>query len=443
MKYAHLFATAAVVLSLAGVAQAQQLSQAEIRAAADDLAAKMEASYVFPDIARQYAERVRAQAASGAYDALNQPGDLAAAFDSDLRHVHVDAHLRVSLNEREALPEGQLVRRMPGEQAFGEERWLGDGVAYLRINLLPDDEASQQRMAAIMDQYADARALILDLRTCRGGSLEVMDVLFSRLFAAPTRLLNMDTRTGAAPELEDDFAADPAHLRRESAPEGITRAVHWAVPTAPVNSLADAQVYVLTDFTASACEHLSLALRTTGRATLVGATTRGAGHYGGERTFGEDRFVVWLPVGRTYVAATDWDWEGHGIEPDRAVEPAEAPNSVLAELGVAQSEASAEVAQPRMPQMRRVQAAPGQPSYGFALAPPRGGEAALPILDILDGSIAAGAGVQRGDRILSLNGTPVSQIPPADFRDFMRADPLVLVVERSGAELTFELSMPG
>jgi C-terminal processing protease CtpA/Prc len=443
-RAAILCTTAALFFSgLAAAAEAQQLDRAEIRAAARDLAANMEESYVFPDIARNYAERLRERAESGNYDALTDPAQLAAALQSDLRAVHADAHLRVGVNDRAPLPEGQTVRMMSGEEAIVQERWLGDGVAYVRFNVLPSDEASQQRMAAILDQFADARALILDVRGCRGGSLEVMDILFSRLYAEPTRLLNMDTRTGANPEMEAEFAAVPDLLRREDAPAGITRFVHWAVPTSPVHSLSDARVYVLTDRTASACEHLSLALKNTGRATLVGGTTRGAGHYGGEQTFGDDRFFVWLPIGRTYVAETNQDWEGVGVAPDRAVAPADALNVVLAELGVAQSTASAEVDQAPAPMMRRVEAAPGQRRYGIALTPPQGGEQSLPIVEVVAGNVAAEAGVRAGDRILSLNGTPVSQIPPGEFINYMRSPQLVMVVDRAGQQLTFEMSLTG
>jgi C-terminal processing protease CtpA/Prc len=255
----------------------------------------------------------------------------------------------------------------------------------------------------------------------------------------------MDTRTSANPELERDFAGAPGVLRPEPAPAGITRFVHWAVPTTPVSDLADARVFVLTDFTASACEHLALALQSSGRGTLVGATTRGAGHFGGEQDFGDGRFQVWLPVGRTYVAATDWDWEGVGVAPDRAVAPADALNVVMAELGVAQSAASAEVSQPAMPM--RVARAPGgpqgRPSYGIAMAPPRGGEQALDIFDVVADRPAAAAGLRAGDRIVSVNGTAVSQLAPGQFETAMRASPLTLGIRRGEEELSFTLTLGG
>jgi hypothetical protein len=336
-------AALALALSANGGAGAQILAhnaigvidRAGVRAAVEQLAERMEASYVFPEVASQYATFLRARSAQGAYDQITDPALLAQTLGADLNGVHRDAHLRVTMASPAPSGEAAPRRELPtGNEAFGDERWLADGVAYIRFTVLPEDEASQARMGQILDRFADARVLVLDLRRCFGGSTEVMDVLFSRIYGQPTELVTMDTRTGANAELESEFTGQ-ATMHRADAPQGITRYVHWAQPTTPVNSLSDARIYVLTGRTASACEHLSLALKATGRATLVGGTTVGAGHFGGEQSFGDDRFQVWLPVGRTYVGATNQGWEGVGVTPDRAVSPDDALNVVLQDVGVA------------------------------------------------------------------------------------------------------------
>jgi C-terminal processing protease CtpA/Prc len=435
-------AAAALVLSLSvnGGAGAQSLAhnaigvidRAGVRAAVEQLADRMEASYVFPEVASQYATFLRARAAEGAYDQITDPALLAQTLGADLNGVHRDAHLRVTLASPPRAEGETRVQPPAGEDAFGDERWLADGVAYIRFTVLPEDQASQQRMGQMLDRFAEARVLILDLRRCFGGSTEVMDVLFSRIYGEPIELVTMDTRTGANPELEAEFVGQ-ASMREAAAPRGVTRYVHWALPTTPVNSLADARVYVLTGRTASACEHMSLALKATGRATLVGGTTSGAGHYGDDQVFGDGRFQVFLPVGRTYVAATGQDWEGQGIAPDRAIAPDQALNMVLQELGVAQTTST--------PQPDRVEVMPG-PRYGLMLQPPRGGEASLTVGGVEPNSIAAQAGVRAGDRILSLNGTAVSQIAPDALGAYMRASPLTLVVDRAGQQVTIEMRRP-
>lgn len=435
------FGVAALALAGAAIddAHAEPLTRAEIRAAVDELAGAMARGYVFPDIAEQYAAHLRAQANAGAFDADTDPEALAAALTRDMNGVHPDAHLHVIVTEPQADEPAPMRGPPPASTAFNDERWLSDGVAYVRIAGFPANAAAAQRMTEILDRFESARTLILDARRCPGGGLEAMDVLFSRLYAQPTPLLNMDTRSGADEELNGDPDESSPTLRPEPAPPGLTRLVHWAAPTDPVSPLANARVFVLTDRTASACEHMALALQASGRATLVGATTRGAGHYGGEASFGGGRFAVWLPIGRTYVAATNRDWEGVGVTPDQAVAPDDALNVVLAQLGVARSAASDEVSAPRgAPRI----AASGQPRYGIALAPPRGGEQALEVLDVAADGPAAQAGLRAGDRILSLNGTPVSQIAPQDFGGYMRAPQLTVQVERDGQPLIFAMALP-
>ena len=82
----------------------------------------------------------------------------------------------------------------------------------------------------------------------------------------------------------------------------------------------DMPVYVLTGFTGSACEHLTMALKATGRATVIGGRTGGAGHYSTIVELPGD-YSLMLPIGRTYDPRTGEGWEIVGIEPDIAVDP--------------------------------------------------------------------------------------------------------------------------
>lgn len=75
------------------------------------------------------------------------------------------------------------------------------------------------------------------------------------------------------------------------------------------------------------------------------------------------------------------------------------------------------------------------------LEPPRGGETALPVVDVVEGAVAARAGLRRGDRILRMNGKAVAEIGAVDIPGYLRASPLELVIERDGAELTIRMSL--
>lgn len=442
-------------LSASGVAPAQTMSEiaveaharlqpAAIRGAVEELAAMLQQRYVFPEVADQYAAHLRERAAAGAYDGVDDPQQLAAQLSGELNSIHRDAHLRVTLNGGSE-PGRRTLRAPPGDEAFGEAQWIANGVAYLRIDMLPGDERSAARMASILDQYASANALVLDLRTCRGGTLGVMDVLFSRLYAQPTQLMTMDTRTGADGGLEDQFASRPTMREIRNPPRGIRRWQHWAQPTSPASDLADARVFVLTNETASACEHLSLALKETGRATLIGATTRGAGHYGDEETFGGGVFQVFVPVGRTYVERTGQGWEGAGIAPDRPVAPQEALNEALRELRATPNAAARAIATTRVPRdaVRVDGAASPTRRYGIGMAVIEPGAASIEIVEVAPGFVAARSGLQAGDRIVSINGTAVSTLTPDALSTAMRASPLTVVVSRGAEQMTFRMSLDG
>lgn len=418
-------------------AQGEALTREAIRAAARELAEIMEASYVFPDQADRYAAHLRQRAAAGAYDSMTDPAVLAATLQAELRAVHQDAHLRISPVGTTETAGRRIVRGGGPSGEFAQAQWLSEGVAYLRINSLPGGEDVGARMSAILDPYENADTLIIDVRACPGGTLPAMDALFARLYAEPTFVMTMDTRTGANPQMERDFEGTPTLRRAANAPRGITRFEHWAQPASPVSSLSDARVFVLTGRTGSACEHLSQALRETGRAILIGSNTGGAGHYGGARVFGGGRFEMFLPVGNSYAPGAE-SWEGVGVAPHIRVEPDQALAAALREIGAPVSLAEAV---PPLAGPMRVDAAPPTRRYGIAMTPLQGGESFITVAEVIAGNAAAETGLRAGDRIVAVNGRAVADITPADFDAAMRASPLTLEIERGGARLIIAMSL--
>jgi C-terminal processing protease CtpA/Prc len=132
------------------------------------------------------------------------------------------------------------------------------------------------------------------------------------------------------------FGEAPA-LLVEKGPEMVTT-THFAIP-GEVTPLRKAKVLLVTsNATGSAAEHFSLAMKSSGRGTLIGEATAGANHFGGPVPITDD-FAVWMPVGRTYDIRTGKDWEGDGVAPDIAVDPKLALVKALELAGVAHDEA--------------------------------------------------------------------------------------------------------
>ncbi|WP_172840786.1 S41 family peptidase [Allosphingosinicella indica] len=305
----------------------------------ESLAKTLEDNFVFPDVAADYARMLRAKQAAGAYAALTDPAALAAALTADLQAVHPDNHLKVVPPQAAKAGEKSSPPPMP---AGGLERsgWIADGVAYVEFTLFPGDKKTLDGIAAFIGNYGDARAVIIDARRHKGGGLAEMDALFPALFEAETQLVGMDTRL-AVEQAMGPMAPDLPTLRRVAGPDGVVRRMHFAMGDSAKARLGKAKVFLLVSGkTGSAAEHLSLSLKRTGRATLIGEPTGGAGHYGGMMPIAAG-YSVFVPVGRTFDPDTGEGWEGKGVAPDVAVPADQALLEALRLAGVADVAAAA------------------------------------------------------------------------------------------------------
>jgi hypothetical protein len=315
----------------------------EYATAIETLAGKLEASYLDPKVGRQYATLLRANAAT--YAQITDPRALAKRVTDDLRALHPDNHLRVALGGPDGPPGGPGPRRVriggpggaggpgpaPGPgglrpQAIEDPKWIAPGVAYIKFNMFDGSAETLATLEAFMKDHLEAKAIILDARTHRGGGMAEMDVMLPYLYAQPTHLVSMDV----AQSLVDARGPPPggANMRAVKAPAGVFRREHWVTPNAETR-LRGAKVFYLTSTrTGSAAEHLALALKRTHRGVLVGEHTGGANHFGGFELLGAG-LVAFVPVGRTFDPDTDQDWEGGGIQPDVAVPADQALDKAL------------------------------------------------------------------------------------------------------------------
>ena len=270
---ALLLATGAALAPVMLAAPAQAAHEAGANAIAEKYASLLERDYVYPDTGKRYAAAIRAAMASGRYAPLS--GDaLAKALDATVNGVSPDGHLRVRPPEGgtpvappagSGPPRAAPVSLPPVEQPG----WIAPGIAYIRFNLFPMDAAVTAQAAKFMADHADAKAIIFDIRTHRGGGLDQMDVIFPWLFDKPTRLVTMATRASVDAAGGSPIAGVPT-LRQVSGDPGMVAREHWATPNGD-KRLHDAKIFVLTSgASGSAAEHFALAMKHTGRGTLVG-----------------------------------------------------------------------------------------------------------------------------------------------------------------------------
>ena len=308
--------------------------------AVTELAKQLEDSFVFPEVGTAYAKMLRSNLAAGKYASFASKQAFADAVTADLHAIQKDGHLRVHVVPPEARSgpkEEEKKRKLgppPSINGVTKSGWLADGVAYIDFSVFPGNEETLAAVRTFLDTHKAAKTLIIDARRHRGGGLAEMDLLFAQMFDKPAILVDMDTRVAVEQRHGSPIAGHPT-LREIKGPDGVVRREHFVVPAANP-SLAKTKVYLLTSKrTASAAEHLSLSLKRTGRATLVGETTAGAGHYGGMLPLDKAMtYSAFIPVGRTFDPATNQGWEGVGVKPDVAIASDQALDEALRLAGV-------------------------------------------------------------------------------------------------------------
>jgi retinol-binding protein 3 len=286
------------------------LEAAERRTIIDGVLAQLNEAYVFPDTAKAMERAIRARQRRGEYDRITSARAFADSLTSHLQAVSSDRHLRVRYVPRGVpsgsggdgpSPEDQEQARAFGRRVnFGFERVerLAGNVGYLEIRSFGFDTADVSSVAATAFTFlGNTDALIIDLRRNGGGSPHMVAQVSSYLFGAePVHLNSLYWRPG---NRTDDFYTTRTVAGSRYGPER--------------------PVYVLTSRnTFSGAEEFTYNLQTRKRATIVGDTTGGGAHPGGQRRV-TDHFAVWVPSGRAINPITKTNWERVGVRPDIAV----------------------------------------------------------------------------------------------------------------------------
>lgn len=324
--------------SAAAPIAAPAFDQAVATQAGTALAAELEKTFLYPDVGRAYATMLRANLKSGAYTGLTDAAAFADRVTADLQAIHADGHLRLRAPGdagRRPAPNAATPAPAAPPPLMEQAGWIAPGIAYVRFNAFMGDPKVVADFAAFLDSHADAKALIIDARTHRGGGLDEMDVLFPRLFAKPATVMVMDTRASVA---RTQGPLPYASLVTVPAGAELHRAEHRVTPRTPAGGLAKARVYLLTSArTGSAGEHLASVLKETGRATLIGDTTAGAGNFGATVTL-PGGYSAFVPFGHSYFPGKK-GWEGTGVTPSVTVAPERALVEALTREGVPAAEA--------------------------------------------------------------------------------------------------------
>ena len=292
----------------AGPAAAQALTRAQV---VEIVAARIAAEYVYPDKAVAAARLVRQRAASGAYDKAATERAFVEAVTADLFSVTQDKHLVVRWRAA-GYPEGDAPVPDPAARAaelralkrenfqIPKAEVLAGNVGYLRIAGFQAPQDAGATLTAAMAFLANTDALIFDLRDNGGGDSATVALAVSYLVPPQTQLMSFKSR-------------------------GAKEAQSWTLPFVPGGPWSTTRpVYVLTSGrTFSAAEEFAYDLQQLKRATIVGARTMGGANPGVIHRIG-DHYGMFVPNEAAISPVTGGSWEGVGVAPDVAVEPAQA-----------------------------------------------------------------------------------------------------------------------
>ncbi|WP_460438293.1 S41 family peptidase [Amycolatopsis stemonae] len=266
----------------------------------DEVIRRLEAHYVFPDVAEKLAEVLRRRLGEGAYAEVDDAG-FATLVTADLQSVNGDKHLRLRHHVDPVAEDGDAAvssdgYRLEAElEGFGiaSARRLAGNVGYVDTTLLYPLDLAAPSIAAAMTLVAPTDAVLLDVRRNRGGTPDTSAFLQSYLFDERTHYLDIYER------------------------EGHRTTQMWTLPYVPGPRFGGTKpVWVLTGpQTFSGGEDLAFSLQQQGRAKTVGEATRGGAHP--REQYKVDTYLdVTVSIARSFHPDTGENWEGTGVRPD-------------------------------------------------------------------------------------------------------------------------------
>ncbi|MFB7592529.1 S41 family peptidase [Streptomyces sp. NPDC056169] len=266
----------------------------------DETARLLNEHYVFPEIAEQLSGLLQRRLAEGAYD-VDGAEELARLVTADLQSVNGDRHLRLKHHADPVSPKQgaatlDAMRRDFDTSLGGAPRvqLLDGGVAVVELApmLFPLEWAAEP-LGAALTVASRAQALIVDLRTNRGGDPDTVAFVCSYLLDERTHLNTMHWRSDERVEQS------------------------WSLPLVPGARFGGSKpLYVLSSSsTFSAAEELAYNLQQLGRAVVVGEPSRGGAHPCRGWTV-HPHLEATIPVGRAINPVSGTNWEGTGVQPD-------------------------------------------------------------------------------------------------------------------------------
>jgi C-terminal processing protease CtpA/Prc len=284
------------------------------------LAVKLKTNYVLPAVGERVGAAIVKKNAEGAYASATTADAFSAALTRDLRVLGNDGHFSArhddsfrELTGDEAPPsraDMEAWREQVARSGFGIDKVerLPGNVGYIKLTGFGPTPFVGPAYTAAMGLMEGTDALILDLRSNKGGSAGSVAYLMSHFFPL----------------------GDVRHLNDMIFRGSNSTEQSWTVGA--VAQRYDKPVYVLVSpRTFSAAEECAYDFQTQKRGTVVGETTGGAANPPRPFSVGHGIVAV-IPVGQSINPITKASWEHVGVKPDIVVPPAQAQQTAHAAI---------------------------------------------------------------------------------------------------------------
>lgn len=281
------------------------LFAADVKQVIDSTAFVIEEGFLYAERGKEIGSALRTKT----LDPKLEGEALAAALTTLVQSIEDDKHLYVRFDPATAsspfATRDELRQRMqpmrrvrPGDMqnerpAQLSSKLLDGNIGYLEVLEFERQNIAEPQITAAMQALEGAKAMIIDLRKCRGGAQQTVDFLASYFFPQDGRVL-LKSRMRGMPERESRVIETPSR-KFENVP-----------------------LYILiSDKTFSAGEAFAYILQQFGRATLVGATTKGGGRHNVRVDIGAG-FTASVSVGEVEHPKSGTNWQGTGVVPNIA-----------------------------------------------------------------------------------------------------------------------------
>ncbi len=291
-----------LIVSLNGYAQ---LSEEQKKQTINSTIEILKVKYISPDILPKLDSTISGNYTKGKYDTISTGNEFAFRLTRDLQEITRDQHLKILYKQTNKTDNQGIIKRelsrdqwlknlmIENNYSIKEKAILEGNIGYVSIPLFGPLRDCADTLIAAMNYVKNTKALIIDLRDCRGSLDEnTIPFIFSYFFKDPVHIDNFYTR------------------------ETNTLKQFWTYGYVPGSLYVDKPIYVLTSGkTFSGGEAFAYNLQQLKRGVVVGELTRGGANPSEMQKINAN-FSITVPYAASISSVSNTNWENTGVKPD-------------------------------------------------------------------------------------------------------------------------------